>query len=157
MAVQKKNANDVVKTEPKLSDESLAGLSSFADALSLIEATYGNDALVVASEVLGDGFAMLENKDKLVGELFVFISWDFHLGDHGEFVAARVMTQDGKKYIVIDGSTGICKTLSEYTEKTGKKVGMVCQKGLRRSDYTYTDENGVDKPATTYYIDTAAV
>lgn len=148
---------DVAVAEVKLSDDALAGLTSFNDALALIEETYGKEALVIASDVLGDGFAMLTNKDKLVDEPFIFISWDFHLGDHGEFMAGRIMTQDGKKYILVDGSTGICKTMSEYTEKTGKKVGMVCLKGLRRSDYTYTDENGKDTPATTYYINTEAV
>lgn len=144
------------EVEKVISDDQLSGISSFQDALSLLNETYGAEAVVVASQALGDGFALLENKDKLIDEMFVMISWDFHIGDHGEFVSVRLVTEGGKKYIVNDGSTGMCKQLSEYTAKTGRNRGMVVEKGLRRSDYTYTDENGKEKDASTYYLDVAA-
>lgn len=141
----------------KLSDEALSGITSFDDALRLLQETYGADSVAIASDVLGDGFALLDNNDKhkLVGEGFILVNWDFHMGDHGEFVAARLVTANNKKMVLIDGSTGICKQLSLYTANTGKSAGLYVAKGLRRSDYTY-DDNGTEKAATTYYLDVSA-
>lgn len=143
--------------ETKISNDALAEITSFDDALALLTEVYGENAVAVASEVMGDGFAMLTDKDKLIGVAFVAVSWNFSIGDHGEFVAMKVVTVENKKLIVIDGSTtGICAQMSEYSAKTGKYHGLVVKNGLRRSDYTYTDEQGKETPATTYYLDLTA-
>lgn len=141
---------------PKLSNDALASISSFDDALTLLRETYGENAVVVASEVMGDGFAMLTDKNRLIGMAFLVVTWNFTVGDHGEFVAARIVTADNKKYILTDGSTGICAQLSDFTAKHNRQHGMVVEKGLRRSDYTYTDAEGKESPATTYYLDLSA-
>lgn len=142
----------------KLSDEALTGITSFEDALALLNETYGEGGVVVASEVLGDGFALLDSKDKhkLVGEMFVIVSWSFHIGENGEYVIARIVTATNKKLVLTDGSTGICRQLSTYSANTGKYAAMVVKNGLRRSDYTFENEQGEEKSATTYYLDVSA-
>jgi hypothetical protein len=160
MAEAKKTAGtaksgEVVKAA--ISTEELAALNSFEDALALAKMKYGESNVVAASDVIGDGFKLLDNKDQLIGVPFLAVQWDFHEGDHGEFVAMKVMTQDGQKFIVNDGSSGIRDQVMAYTAKTGNYGGLFCLKGLRRSNYTYTDKDtGKESPATTYYLDTSA-
>lgn len=154
-------------------DEQLREASSFEDFVNLAREQY--DSIDVASEVLGDGFALLkeEGKHRLVGVPLMFMSWAFYKGDYGSnFVAARIVArnEDGSatKYIVNDGSTGICDTLAAYTKTTGKTGALFAKHGLRASAYVYCTECGsvvdptVDtghlkdhKKATTYYIDTS--
>lgn len=137
--------------------EELAGILTFGDALALAGQKYGEDNVAVASEEIGDGFKLLENKDLLIGVGMILLTWNFSMGDHGEFVSIRLVTQDNAKYIVNDGSTGIRDQLIAYSnKKAGKQGGLFCAKGLRRSDYTFKNEQGTDTPATTYYLDTSA-
>lgn len=136
--------------------EELAGISSFEDALALVKEKMGDAGVGVADQEIGDGFKLLENKDVLIGAEMLLVTWDFHQGDHGEFVSAKVVTVDGTKYIVNDGSSGIRDQLMAYSAKKNSQGGLFCRKGLRRSNYTYTDENGKESPATTYYLDTSA-
>lgn len=151
----KKSAEVVVPGKNITTDE-LASLKSFEDALSLVTAKVGETNLGVAAEEIGDGFKLLDNKDQLCGVAFIAVTWDFHNGDHGEFVSVKLMTRDGTKYIVNDGSTGIRDQLTAYTNKKGTQGGLFCEKGLRRSDYKYTDPEGKESNATTYYLDTSA-
>jgi hypothetical protein len=139
-----------------VSDDALGEITSFDDALALLTETYGEAGIVVASDVLGDGFAMLTNKDLLIGVTFVAVKWTITMGDHGEFAVVKLVTIDGKKYVVTDGSTGLHQQLSDFSAKTGRYGGLVVKNGLRKSDYTYTDENGKETPATTYYLDLTA-
>ena len=136
--------------------EQLRGVSSFDDALALMRETYGDSAIALASEVLGDGFALTDNKDQLCGVGLAFISWLKSDGDFGDFLAARVVTEDGRKFVITDGSTGIYQQLMTFAQERGRMGGLVAKNGLRRSDYTYTDSEGKERPAVTYYIDTSA-
>lgn len=92
-------------------------------------------------------------KDRLVGVPFLIVDWSQNSGDKGRFVSLRVVTQDSAKYVVNDGSTGIMSQM-DTLEESGVKGGVVCRHGLRRSDYTYTDPQGEEHPASTYYLDT---
>lgn len=153
--------NAALAVQHKISAAQLSDVSSFDDALRLMEETYGADALVLASDVLGDGFTLLENKDQLIGVPAAFISWRESLGDFGPFIAARVVTQDGRKVVILDGSTGIYAQLSEFSQKFGRDGGLIARNGLRRSDYEKEmpdPKTGelVKRPASTYYIDTTA-
>lgn len=152
---RKANGSDVEKT-PAYSVEELAGISSFEEALNLATEKHGAESVARASEQIGDGFKLLENKDQLCGVPMLIMAWDFHMGDHGEFVSAKVVTKDNNKFIVNDGSSGLRDQLMAYSAKTGSQTNLFCDKGLRRSDYKYTDEDGTEKPATTYYLDTSA-
>lgn len=141
-------------------EDQLRDLSSFEDAARMVAEAYGD--LVSADTVLGDGFTLLESKDKalLCGLPLILMEWAFRDGDHGRpFASVRVMARnkDGgvSRYIFNDGSTGIAEQLAKYTKRTGKLGGLVVKNGLRRSDYDY-EEDGVTKQATTYYLDTSA-
>lgn len=139
-------------------------ISSFEDALRLAQEQYGE--VEAASSAIGDGFALLttDQKVQLIGVPCVFLSWSFaasEVGERGEFVTVRVVTEDGRKVVVNDGSTGIYQQLKDYTTETnGRDGGLIVRRGLRKSDYTYTvtegKDKGKEKAATTYYIDTAA-
>ncbi len=138
--------------------EALRSIASFDDALSIAAQAFGGE-IVTADRELGDGFAILDNKASLIETPLLFMEWEFYPGEYGEFVAARVVAKVGNdvaRYIVNDGSTGIYQQLRDYTDDTGRKGGLLSRKGLRRSDYEYEDGKGNKRPATTYYIDTAA-
>lgn len=107
----------------------------------------------------GSGFSVLDTKDKgrLVGVPLIILDYNFNDGDNGQFVSLSVVTNANEKLIVNDGSTGIAKQILEINaalpEGDGNKAIFV-KKGLRRSDYEYTDkETGQKKPATTFYLD----
>lgn len=150
-------ATEVAVKVPTIAPEILSGISSFADAVQAATEAFGQENIVVASDVLGDGFKMQENKDALIGVGMFLAQWTFSMGDHGEFVIARLVTEDDRKLILVDGSTGICDQLRKYSESSGRYGGMFVRKGLRRSDYEYVDEKtGEMKDAHTYYLDVSA-
>lgn len=151
-----KKSTDVVVPGKNVTTDELASLTSFDDALKLVAAKVGEQNVGVASQEIGDGFKLLENKDQLIGVPFIAVTWDFHQGTHGEFVSVKLVTKDGGKFIVNDGSTGIRDQIIAYTAKKKTQGGLFCEKGLRRSNYTYKDEQDKEVQATTYYLDTSA-
>lgn len=126
---------------------------SFSDLLH----QFGNQAVVASEVIETDQFGMLLDKDNkalLVKQPMIIVKWDFYPGDFGkEFVSAWVITQDDKRYILNDGSTGICDQLRELTDRTGRKTMLGCPKGLRVSEYDYTLPTGAVTRAKTFYID----
>lgn len=155
-------------------DEAFRDAQSWDDFVRLAQEAYGQ--IDDAGHVLGDGSTLLKEEDKkrLVGVPLMFMNWNFYPGDFGaDFVAARVVARnpDGSasKYIINDGSTGVCDTLREYTKRTGKNGALFARHGLRTSEYTYCAACGEvksqpaldahhaseHKRAMTYYIDTA--
>lgn len=133
-------------------EDDYRNVQSFEDAAALL-----GDSVDVAEQVLGDGFALLEDKDTLIGVPVILMEWSFNAGDFGDFVSVRLVAKDGRKLIMNDGSTGIMAQLRSYTERTGRYHGLAVRRGLRRSDYTFPDPTtGKDKPAKTYYLDTSA-
>lgn len=124
---------------------------SFDEIAGLFEGRTVDVTDVVESDALGEVLNG-EGKDKLIGEAFFILDWRFNTGDQGEFVSLRVVTKRGVKYIVNDGSTGIFAQIQKAATKVDG--GIACRHGLRRSDYTYTDQKGAERPASTYYIDT---
>jgi hypothetical protein len=141
-------------------DDTLQAIASFDDALRLLADT--ETPIVDASQVIGNGFAILNDKAILQGIKVLFLSWRFNRGDMGVFASVNVIAQmPGMnvpgKFILNDGSTGICRQLVQYTSKTGRWGGLMVSKGLRRSDYQFSDPtDGSLKNATTYYLDTSA-
>lgn len=162
VASPKQNKNDgaVAITTTRFDDEKLLAIGSFDDALSLL----AEEGIVVdaASETLGNGFSVIQDKGVLVGAEMILLSWQFNQGDMGEFVSINAVVklpghQTPAKLVINDGSTGIRDDLKKYTERTGKTAGLYVKKGLRRSDYDYTDEKtGETRGATTFYLDTSA-
>lgn len=151
-----KSSKDVVKPGANLTDDDLLSIKSFGDALNLVTEKVGEGNVLVADEILGNGFRLLENKDALIDVPFLIISWDFHNGDFGEFATVHLVTNEDKKYVINDGSSGIRDQLMSVTSNKNVYGPMMVKGGLRRSDYEYEDEKGNKTPAKTYYLDVSA-
>jgi len=141
------------KNSSRYSVTDLRQIRSFDEAVALVQETLGDEAIKDAAEEIGTGFTVLASDDKarLIGVPFVILSVDFNPGDQGPFASMMIVTQQGERLIINDGSTGIYAQLDEWAVRSEVPGGLLVQ-GLRRSDYTYADENGVNRPATTYYL-----
>jgi hypothetical protein len=125
-------------------DDDLRSLVSFDQALALTQQTHGE--IVDAERELGNGFRVLDNKDKmkLVGVPILLMDWTFNDGNFGKFVSVYLAAknEDGSmgRWILNDGSTGIATMLAEYTQKTDRRGGLLVRGGLRFSEYPYCSE-----------------
>ena len=145
--------SDLNESMPALfDDDALGNITSFDDAMN---------ALAVAPEDVneyGNGFDIVEDKRTLIGVPFVVLQWRFSEGDYGVFVSAAIVTEDGRKLILNDGSTGIREFLETVTRKrvaSGHqypRAGLTARKGLRVSDYEFIGDDGKAKPASTFYF-----
>lgn len=127
---------------------------TYADVARALDAS----GEVVSAQEFGSGFSVLDTKEKgrLVGVPFIILDWQFNEGDNGQFVSLRVITQANEKLVINDGSTGIYRQLMEIAD-TGEERAVFCKRGLRVSNYDYTDPKTQEKkPASTYYLDTSA-
>ena len=150
------SAEVVAKSQTGLSftDQQLGQITSIDDALSaLADAGLG----VSGIEDFGSGF-VLTDKDQLKGAEMLLLQWRFSEGDFGPFVSVAALTRDGRRVIFNDGSTGIYKQLRTVTltrlknGETNMQAGLTATNGLKESTYTYEDEKGVKRPASTYYL-----
>lgn len=114
-------------------DQDLRSVQSYEDAMALAEQI--NETVINISEELGSGFALLNDKDKLMKTPFVVIQWRFTAGDFGGFVSAAVVTKGGDKFIINDGSSGIMSQLMELSQKHKRFGGLNVPMGLRKSQY----------------------
>lgn len=143
--------------------EVIAGITSFEDAMAYFNA---NEGTVNAGDVLGDGFTIIKDKDVLINIPFLILDWREVLGDQGLYASVRLITSDGRKYRIADGSTGILSQLSDLVEKDVTR-GIFVKAGLVKSEY-WIDENGnifkdrdkvpegaTVKPGSTFYLATA--
>lgn len=170
-------STEVVIPEPNYNNEMLRGITSFSSAINLAGEMFGD--VEDASDVLGDGFRLLKEKDgktQLCGKPLMLLEWSFYPSAEfgGEFAAIRLVSQESNgsvgKYVVNDGSTGIKKTLKDYTERTGRRGGLMVRNGFRESTYPFCSDcrmavnddheeieptHGVGR-GRTYYIDTSA-
>lgn len=141
---------DAMVPDVILSEDDFAAIGSFGDALNLMADAHVE---IVTTDDLGDGFVVVPTEDKarLVGVQFIIVNMRVHDGNQGEFVTLHIVTEPGEKLIVNDGSTGILAQCKRYIA-AGRQRGIVCKRGLTRSDYDYLDDKGVKRPATTYYL-----
>lgn len=137
-----KNANKYDLTE-------LRGIQSFDDAVALVKEKMGAEAVAEGADVLGNGFTVLptSQKGKLVDTRFVILWVDFNQGDQGPFVSFGVVTEDGRKFIVNDGSTGIYKQLDDWYGRSEYPGGLLVN-GLRESRYIHP----IHGAASTFYL-----
>lgn len=119
---------------------------TFADAIGGMD--LGGDII----EFKGSPWTVLKDKSELVGKPFVIADVRKYDGDFGEAVAVCVITQDDAHWVFNDGSTGIKDQVLAFVAKTGQRAGIYCEKGLRVSNYEYTDAFGETKPAKTFYL-----
>jgi hypothetical protein len=151
---------EVIAQPSRFGSEIWDAMTSLDVATATLEDQAGG--VIEASEVLGDGFEVVPNDEKgrYVGVPMLLGEWQFRQGDNGEYVVIRALVQPTgqqvRRVVFTDGSTGIMRQLQDVTQRTGKTHGLIVRHGFRRSDYTYTDDKGVDKKATTFYLDTSA-
>lgn len=142
-------ASTDVATVPIMDDETLGSLGSFSDVLGLAQSV--GATVVEYSEEFGSGFTLVKDKNQLLGVEFMIVEMKIHEGVHGDFSVLHLVTIDDRKMIIVDGSTGIHAQVSAMLSK-GVSQFVHVKDGLNRSDYTYTDENGKEIPASTFYL-----
>lgn len=167
-ATETKNDKKVKDKAKKDSDAAPSTAISTAPAVSdaLALSTLSDEDLLKVAEVKGSTYeelwTQITDKRKLVGVGFFILDVEFRPdGDFGAYTTIRGKTMNrpgrpGYRFVLSDGSTGINKQLREMaaTQPDGKlNLPMPCLKGLRASDYKYQDDDGNEKPATTFYID----
>jgi hypothetical protein len=139
----------------RFTTENLRAIRSFDDLQALVESR--PDIVVANASDFGTGFSILDTKDKasLVGEYLAILDWRFNNGDQGEFVSAEVLVRNGnRKFVLNDGSTGICQQLKDIQHANGGETCLlIVPRGLRVSEYDYVDAGGNTSKARTYYID----
>jgi len=130
----------------KFNESELTDISSFQDALALLDAA-GISGESVAD--YGSGFAVVE-KETLIGTPMVAVQWRFHAGDFGDFVSVEAVTEAGKKVVFNDGAktSGIRAQLEAITQarlKAGHKApyaGLGIPNGLTMTDYYFNATTG---------------
>lgn len=148
-------------TTPRLNSElvkdiDLGAIQSFEDAIKALAA---EGVVAVDSTEYGDGFELCKDKDRLVDTPFVIMRTQCNPeGDYGVFTTLYVVTGDGRKLVINDGSKG----LSAQIDKLGDKaIGLVCRHGLVKSEFfvsedteevSNTRKDPSYKPAVTYYL-----
>lgn len=154
MAAKEPESSEIDTKGKRVSEGQLADITSFDDALALVQDVFGGE-IVEADKTLGTGFAVLEDKNRLLGVAFIAVRIDRHPnGDHGPFTSLHVVTQDGRKYIINDGGTGIHEQVTELYSRKPELVGLplLVRQGLRRSDYVHPEHG----PSVTFYLNTSA-
>lgn len=114
-----------------------------------------------ASVVMPDEFPEIDKKD-LVNVPMMLLTWNISNPERGEFegqyIVVRGITQSGKRFRFSDGSTGIFAQLRKLTGirvqqgSPTPNAGLLINKGLVKSDYTFTNDQGKPQNATTYYL-----
>ncbi len=118
---------------------------SFEDALRHFEA----EGIV---EFAGSPYNVVD-KESLIGVPFLIVDYRFNEeGSYGRFVSVLAVTETDDRVVINDGSTGVMQQIDMLAQTYPDRKGILCKGGLRRSDYTYTDTDGKEKPASTYYI-----
>lgn len=169
-----------IAVAPRFTREQLGAIDSFDAAMGLATAEYGSVIAAHEQALLGDGFRVADEGDKirLIGVPLLLLDWVFKPSDfgRGEWVLIHAVSRgengEAIKWVISDGGTGIARDLKEFTEKTGRDGGMAVKNGLRRSDYQTDGDTGVPltkaqvreymvahKPigqGATWYLDTSA-
>lgn len=157
------------KTPRTFSEDELANIGSFADAVSLINDTFGGDVARESISDYGSGFRLVD-KSELVGVPFLILEWMFNEGDFSDdgFVTVYAVTNKDDRVIFNDGSTGVRDQLRTVTSQRVKnahpnpQIGLACEGGLTVSNYYRHEDTGVISrrkpdgkgwiPAATYYL-----
>jgi hypothetical protein len=126
----------VSRLESSFTDLDLARVTTFDDAAAAVAETYGD--MAVASEELGSGFHVLDNKDVLIGVPLILMRWVFNEGDYGVvgFVSIATITAHHERFILNDGGTGIRDQLLAYSTQSRRFGGLRVDRGLSKSEYS---------------------
>lgn len=152
MVAKETAGNNPTEKQSNYTEEERRNLNSISDVLAA-----AGGSVTVITDVLGDGFSVLEDKTELLDTEFVVIEYSVHESEQngGEFSTLHVITAHNEKLIVNDGSTGIHEQCQALLKKTGKVAPLHVPRGLRVSNYTFTGDDGKPKKASTFYLSTA--
>jgi len=156
-------------------------IDSFDAAMDLATRTFGDVVAAHEQPLLGDGFRVADEDDKLmlIGVPLLLLDWSFKDSDYGQdqdwvliHAVQRGSNGEALKWVISDGGTGIAHDLQEFTNKTGRTGGLAVKRGLRKSDYfidpdtkktltkaqvrEYMVAGKKTAPAATFYLDTSA-
>jgi hypothetical protein len=141
---------DVV-TEPVID---WSGIDDFDSAFAAL-----NEAGIVKTDATeyGDGFILLDSKKKetLKGVDFLILSGHVRsdAATGREYVSLRIITEDGRKLVVNDGSVGIAEQAKRIGRERGSLTGVMVKGGLTGGSYTVEDPDSGDMiEASTYYF-----
>jgi hypothetical protein len=126
-------------------------IDNLADARNAL--TNAGVAIIASGVLFGDGSEFIQDKSRLVGVPFLVLDWRFIIDEDTkrEYVNVLVMNGQGGKARFNDGSTGVYQQLKHVTEETGV-VAIECRLGLRKSEYTFTNDKNETSKAVTYYL-----
>lgn len=149
-AAKKDTPSTDMEKSSAYSEDALRNATSLADYIALTEEQHGQ--IVDAGTEIGDGFTLTEDLSPFKGVPVVLMEWAFRDGNFGEYVSIRFVAQHPQlglfRGIYNDGSTGICKQLREYTDRTGKAGGLASKSGFRVSEYDHPEHG----PSKTWYL-----
>lgn len=135
------------QVEKRISEQELAQASTFADLQELMNAAYGETVNI--ANVAGDGFVPLDDKSRLVQTPFIIVTAELHDSEaYGKVAVLRVVTEDNKRYKIRDMSSGI----RDQVKTMARTGNILCPNGLRVSNYTFTNDQGKEQSASTYYL-----
>ncbi len=132
----------------RFTDAELRGITSFDDAMRLATDTFGS--VSEAADEIGSGFILLKDKNRLIDVPFVIMSFSLSQSDEYRdkdgnaltFASIMLVTQAGERFIITDGSTGLCAQLDEWYVRSGRMGGLFVKGGLRESTYDLPDGTG---------------
>lgn len=155
---------DVEQQDVELSEDVVTNFDSFEQALSFFQNRTG---VVNVGDVAGDGYVLTRDKEVLLNIPLLLIDWK-ELEDpetQRRYASMRIITSDGRKFRINDGSTGIFQQLKQIRDKYNLTTGIAVPKGFFKSEYFIDDEtrkiippdkvDGWSKPkskAATYYL-----
>ena len=136
----------VVSTAVRISDETLGGINSYADAIAVL-AEVGIS--VENASDYGNGFVVVDKKE-LINRPFLIIEWRFNQSDKygGDFVSVEAVTESGDKIVFNDGSTGVRDQLKAIEARRAAAgipqpaMGLMCGNGLVAKDFTPKETDG---------------
>lgn len=144
-------STDVAAAEPLID---WSGVDSFDAAIQALQDA-GIEAEVITE--YGDGFILLPSKEKstLNGVAFVIVDGVFRVDRETgrDYLSLRIITADGRKLVVNDGSVGLYVQAEQIARKrkSGQLAGLVVSQGLTGGEYT-TVVDGETVKAATYYF-----
>lgn len=160
-AVETPTDADLELHTENLTPDSVKGATASYKGIDFIPDTWEEVAEAFAGEVLefeGSPWKVVD-KDTLVGVPFMIcdvrVSWSTKFDS--PFVNILALTKDNEKIVINDGSTGIMEQMLHMLNKSKRKAGIVCNGGLRKSEYkvdvydAFKDETKTIEAAT-YYI-----
>lgn len=136
----------------RITDANLREMRDFDSVVSQITTDL---PMLSSADHIGSGSELIKDKERLVGVPFIALRWHFAETDDYDsayFVTVHVLTKHGDRLVFNDGTKGgIRDQLMELSQNTGRFEMLVCEKGLRLSEYT-VELDGKKTKATSYYI-----